>query len=235
MLSVQTPILMVIRSFNDIKNRDESDSDHEDKPGKPTNSYVGGGRSGLAVKNPKNNKVIITQYPNGITVNDGPLMAGDDPRTQTFLQNLTAGEVPEELREFANSATGELSVELKRVEEPYSVAVAPKEKLFSGSAQTLSSGSTPGASTQVNPPTVQISDSRPVTTVQIRWPTGGRLAQRFNEDFTISQLFDFVQEACGQPVSISAGFPPAQLQRSDETLLKGNLCNSAITVRVLNQ
>lgn len=227
---------MVIRSFNDLKKKEDSDSEHEDQPGKPTSSYVGGGRSGLAVKNPKNNKVLITQYPNGITINDGPLMAADDPATQTFLQNLTAGQVPEELREFANSTTGELSVELKRVEEPFTAPAPVKEKLFSGSGQTLSTSSTAAPTTVANPPAVTVDETRPITTVQIRWPSGGRLAQRLNDDYTVSQLFDFVQEACSaQAVAITAGFPPVQLQRSAQTLKEANLCNSAITIRILNQ
>jgi len=222
---------MVIRSLNDLKKQEDSDSEEEEQ-GKGTNSYVGGERSGLAVKNPKSNKVTITQYPNGITVNDGPLMNIEDPATVEFLKSLAAGEVPEELKEFANKTTGQLNVELKRVDQPYTKKIAPREKLFSGSGQTLASAAPSAVPTTVTPGAVAVDESKPVTTVQIRWQNGSRLVQRFNEATTVNQLFDFVTSACGgQAVIISAGFPPAPLQPSSQNLREANLCNSAVTVR----
>jgi len=220
---------MVIRSFNDLR-KAESDSEPEDKE---TDSYVGGEKSGLAVKNPKN-KVLIIQYPNGIRVNDGAFMSADDPATQAFLKNLASGEVPEELKEFASKTTGELSVEVRREQEPYAPKVVPKSTMFTGTGQTLSAGAS--AATAAKPPAVAVDETKPVTTIQVRWPTGARLAQRFNENATVAELFEFLREACqGQAVSVSAGFPPAQLQPSALTISAAGLSNSAITVRIANQ
>lgn len=83
---------------------------------------------------------------------------------------------------------------------------------------------------------IAIDKSKPVTFIQVRFGDGRKQAQEFNEDTTVSTLFDFVQAAVGggpgTPFTISSGFPPKPLEKSNTVTIKeAGLCKGMVTVK----
>ena len=239
---------MVIRSISDIKRSDTPPSSSDDEEDKTTTSYVGGEKSGLSVKNPKKKTtgrkpLILTQYNNGLAINNETFLAKDDPRTQAFLDEIKAGVVPEELESYANLETRELALSMATADEDFDPAKHRKDKstsleitkpspLFQGAGNTLSSTPSTAQNGPSSIPSVSVDESRPVTTIQIRYPNGQRVAQRFNEDTTVNDFICFASNALGGgTVQVLSGFPPTVLASSSLTLKEAALCNAAVTIR----
>ena len=145
-------------------------------------------------------------WEDGFSVDDGPLYRSDDPANAQILAMIRAGRAPMAIMNVEKSQ--EVEVKLEQHQEKYKV---PKKKYtpFSGGGQRLGSP-TPGpgstrdttttsVSTNTTPaapasaaPAVQVNDSEPIISLQIRLGDGARLVSRFNVTHTIGDVYSFV-------------------------------------------
>ena len=81
-----------------------------------------------------------------------------------------------------------------------------------------------------------IDDSKPKTTIQIRFPSGTRCVRTFNSGSIARSLIELVALASGvltEDIILSAGFPPRPIPHSElnsKSLSDIGLCNSAVSV-----
>ncbi|KAI9871629.1 MAG: hypothetical protein M1830_002669 [Pleopsidium flavum] len=179
-------------------------------------------------------------WADGFSVDDGPLYRSDDPRNAATLEMIKEGRAPLEIMNVERNQ--EVDVKLERHEGNY---VQPKKKYkpFSGGGQRLGSP-TPGAgsSTTSEPPVasasmpnatssspataaVDVNESEPTISLQIRLGDGTRLSSRFNTTHTIGDVYSFVDES--SPASrqrswvLMTTFPSKEL--SDKGVALGDL------------
>ncbi|KAE9968676.1 hypothetical protein EG328_007317 [Venturia inaequalis] len=151
-------------------------------------------------------------WQDGFSVDDGPLFRYDDPANAATLEMIQAGRAPLDLLNVEPSQEVDLHLDNQK-EAKY---VQPKKKYvpFSGSGQRLGSP-TPGLATASSSttaesssmqlpssatqapaaPTVEVSDSQPTITLQIRLGDGTRLTSRFNTTHTVGEVYSFVDRA----------------------------------------
>jgi UBX domain-containing protein 1 len=149
-------------------------------------------------------KRVLKIWTDGFSVDDGPLYAFSDPKNKDVLDLISEGRAP---LHIMNVDRGQpVDVSLEKLGEPYK---APKRKFqpFSGQGKRLGSptpgtGSAPPApepgtstappSTTSTAPAVELDDSQPILSIQIRLGDGTRLVARFNPHHTIGDLYNFV-------------------------------------------
>ncbi|KAJ5609456.1 UBX domain-containing protein 1 [Penicillium herquei] len=171
-------------------------------------------------------------WADGFSVDDGELYRSDDPRNAEILEGIRQGRAP--LGIMNVQAGQEVDVELKQHEEKY-IKPKPKYKPFSGAGQRLGSP-TPGIQSQTPtptatrkpagssdwPPKVEVDESQPAVTVQIRLGDGTRLNSRFNTDTTIGQIYGVVAGATPDGPNrawvLMTTFPNVELEDMEATL-----------------
>ena len=190
----------MIRGLGDYKKDDKDDKNKK----KPSTSYTGGEKSGMAVENPDDleklvqkareggkasasekdggkTELRITLYSNGFVVGDGPFRAYDAPENKEFMKELNDGYVPNELREKYKDGLS-VGLEDKR-KEAYRPPTPPKYVAYSGSGMSM--GGVQGVGLIVDksagglPP---VDDAKPKTTIQIRFHNGERASITINLD-----------------------------------------------------
>ncbi|EON70090.1 hypothetical protein W97_09356 [Coniosporium apollinis CBS 100218] len=161
----------------------------------------------------------LNLWRDGFSVDDGPLYRFDDPANAEALAMIHQGRAPLSLLNVEEGQPVELIVH-PHTDQDY---VPPKRKYkpFSGSGQRLGSP-VPGASSSAAsgsgsrtapaaptsagpaaPPSVNVNDSQPVVTLQIRLGDGTQLRSRFNTSHTVGDVYRFVDAAS-----------PASMQRA---------------------
>jgi len=233
-------------SMADLRAKEEEEKKKKGA-GKGTEAYTGGHSSGMAVERPESDEekwkrmegnaatsasapvpgsFQITMWKDGFTINDGPLRPTSDPLNKKFLDEIMAGDCPEELR-AGQSDDVPVSVHDKRGEEykePTAVGVATAGR------------APPAAPAKIDNPvsggdaTVTVDDSKPKTKIQIRFQDGSKKAQEFNEEQTVGDLRNFCKQVTGQAMTIKGGFPPKPLTDDSQTLKAAGLCGAAVTV-----
>lgn len=173
----------------------------------------------------------LTFYANGFTVDDGPLRRLDDPENEALLRDVNRGAVPREMEE---PGVGDVSIRLidKKGEE----YVPPKKKVvpFSGGGQRLNGSASTAPGTAVDADraaaAVQVDESRPIATVQVRLSDGTRLIARLNEDSTVADLRAFV--AASRPgvanFTLSTTFPRKVLDDDSATIKEAQLKGAVV-------
>ena len=179
-------------------------------------------------------------WADGFSVDDGPLYRSDDPANAAILTQIKTGRAP---LAILNVEIGQqVDVKLEQHPEKY---VQPKKKYkpFSGGGQRLGSP-TPGISTRTTDPApapapaaapeaaastqeaaVDVNESQPTLTLQIRLGDGTRLPARLNTTHTIGDVYDVV--AASNPQSrtrsfvLMTTFPSKEL--SDKSQVLGDL------------
>ncbi|KAF2801595.1 SEP-domain-containing protein [Mytilinidion resinicola] len=150
-------------------------------------------------------------WQDGFSVDDGPLYRYDDPANARTLELINSGHAPLEILNVERGQ--EVDVEVRPHKDEDYVKPKSKYKPFSGSGQRLGSP-TPGAaapsshapaaapaaaaaasSSSAAAPKVNIDDSTPAVTLQIRLGDGTRLQSRFNTTHTIGDVYGFVDAA----------------------------------------
>ena len=146
-------------------------------------------------------------WADGFSVDDGPLYRSDDPANGDYLAMIRQGRAP--LAIMGVEQGQEVDVKLEEHQEKYK---PPKKKYkpFSGGGQRLgsptpapgNSGSSeatistqaaaPSASTTPASTVVQVNESEPTVSLQIRLGDGTRLVSRFNPTHTIGDVYSFV-------------------------------------------
>ena len=170
---------------------------------------------------------ILHFWNDGFSVDDGDLYRSDDPRNAEILNGIRQGRAP---LSIMNVMPGqEVDVEIKQHQEDY---VRPKKKYvpFGGQGTRLGSP-TPGApsmpgsfiitaapsasSATTEPPKVDVDDSQPTVSLQIRLGSGTRLPARFNATHTIGDVYAFVAVASPDSQSrewvLQTTFPTTEL------------------------
>ena len=180
-------------------------------------------------------------WSDGFSVDDGPLYRTDDPRNAAILEMIKEGRAPLEVMNVQRDQ--EVDVKLERHDGNY---VQPKQKYkpFSGGGQRLGSptpgvGPTPSSQPQPastesggqapsNKPasaTVDVDESQPIISLQIRLGDGTRTSSRFNTTHTVGDVYTFVNAS--RPNSsqrswvLITTFPSKEL--SDKSVALGDL------------
>jgi len=188
-------------------------------------------------------------WEDGFSVDDGPLYRTDDPANAGYLAMIRQGRAP--LHIMNVDPTQEVDVKLVQHAEKY-VAPQTKYKPFSGGGQRLGSP-TPGPTGTTNvtttasssapvasnnntaassastvssaPQGVDVNESLPTVSLQVRLGDGTRLVSRFNTTHTIGDVYDFVNASSpssqNRPWVLMATFPSKELQ--DKAIALGDL------------
>ena len=112
---------------------------------------------------------------------------------------------------------------------------------FPGHGTSLSGssgqGPVPSANTEAAAGSVHIDRSKPVTTIQIRFPDGKRVNQEFNSAASCKEVVSFVSKSLGslggKRIKLTAGFPLAEITDLDNTVMAAGIANSAVTVQLV--
>ncbi|CAI5974833.1 unnamed protein product [Closterium sp. NIES-64] len=197
----------------------------------------------------------VTFYLNGFTVDEGPLRQLQDPANAAFLKSiLERGECPRELQSADPNEDVELN--LLRNNSQWTPPPEPKYVAFSGQGRTLGdaaaasdaqappqppAAAAPAATGPTNPQApaggLQVDESQPVTSIQVRLADGTRLVARFNHAHTVAHIRAFIDAArpggsAGRRYSLQTmGFPPKRLEDESQTIAAAGLVNSVIVQR----
>jgi len=189
--------------------------------------------------------VAVKFWKNGFSIDDGPLRDFNDPTNKEFLDSISRGEVPAELRGQARNAEVHVNMEDHREED----FVKPKQtlKAFSGAGQMLGSPSpnivssvpqttAPAADAVSSGPisSFKVDESKPVTTIQIRLADGTRLVSKFNHDSTVGDIRNVVRNARPNTgtFNLMTTFPNKVLIEDDVSLTDAKLLNAVIVQRM---
>jgi UBX domain-containing protein 1 len=179
---------------------------------------------------------VLHFWADGFSVDDGPLYSSSDPANAHILEMIRNGRAP--LHVLNVQHTQEVDVKVEQHEGNY---VQPKKKWkpFSGGGQRLGSPTPRAASGLAPPPApaaaaatpppargpeVEVDESAPAITLQIRLGDGTRLSSRFNTTHTVGDVYSFVQASTpGQPPNwvLMTTFPTKEL--GDRAQVLGDL------------
>lgn len=196
-------------------------------------------------------EVRLSMYTNGFTIDDGPLRAYDEPASRQFLETLSRGGVPMELRQMYPDSKIDLRMERKMTEY-----VPPKAKPFAGGGQRLgavvptvvaassasSSAATPAAPVEKKEDLVAkaqsevvLEEGAPVTQIQARLPSGARVVGRFNYSHTVQTLRNFIVSAVPDlafsPFQLMTTFPNKVIEDETLSLKDAGLVNAVVVVK----
>ncbi|RIA96570.1 hypothetical protein C1645_796124 [Glomus cerebriforme] len=191
----------------------------------------------------------LTFWRNGFSIEDGPLMAYDDPANEEFLKAINSGRAPLALLNVRQDQPVDVRV-ARRLDEDYKPP-PKKSKPFSGAGQRLGSptpvviNSTPGAypstsSSSEPAPRIrelEIDESLPTTSIQIRLGDGTRMLSRFNHTHTVGDIRNFINAYVSffgeaqRNYILQTTFPPRDLKDETQTLIDASLLNSVVIQR----
>ncbi|GBB86160.1 hypothetical protein RclHR1_01260031 [Rhizophagus clarus] len=193
----------------------------------------------------------LTFWRNGFSIEDGPLMAYDDPANEEFLKAINSGRAPLALLNVRQDQPVDVRV-ARRLDEDYKPPSKKPDKPFSGAGQRLGSptptvitSSTPGAypSTSSSSETVprarelEIDESLPITSIQIRLGDGTRLRSRFNHTHTVGDIRSFINASrvgeAQRNYILQTTFPSRDLKDERQTLTDASLLNSVVVQRYI--
>jgi len=221
--------------------------EQEEKPEKPEKFTGGGyklgseeessvyyGSTNSTANKSKKEKRMITFWKNGFSIDDGPLL--DYKNHQNVLKNLEEGYAPTEL--FNIKRGEELNVEVShRLNEDY---VPPPKKLkpFEGVGQKLGSF-VPGVDITSPPPQskekqpeskVEVDESQPTTTLQIRLSNGSREMATFNHTNTVGDVMQYIKSVNpdSRPFIIKTTFPNKEYRDVNQTLKEADLLDAVV-------
>jgi len=193
----------------------------------------------------------LTFWRNGFSIEDGPLMAYDDPANEEFLRAINSGRAPLALLNVRHDQPVDVRV-ARRLDEDYRPPPKKPSKPFSGSGQRLGSptptvitSSTPGAypstssSSEATPRAreLEIDESLPITSIQIRLGDGTRLRSRFNHTHTVGDIRSFINASrvgeAQRNYILQTTFPSRDLKDERQTLIDASLLNSVVVQRYI--
>ena len=173
-------------------------------------------------------------------MDDGPLFRLDDPRNAEILAQIKTGRAPMHILNVTQDQ--EVDVQLENHRENY---VQPKKKWtpFGGGGQrlgsptpggdaaapssvaappTASSATAPPGASGSAPPSIDVNESAPTISLQIRLGDGTRLVSRFNTSHTIGDVYEFVNASNpgsrGRSWALMTTFPSKELQDKSQVL-----------------
>eukprot|EP01134_Creolimax_fragrantissima_P001066 CFRG1066T1 len=189
----------------------------------------------------------IVFWRNGFTIGDGDLRTYEDPANKEFLEALNKGYAPAELTYGRNMMN--VSVVVSDKKELDYVPTKKSMKAFSGQGRALGSPTpnvagagdvgvsatpTTSSSSQL---VVNVDDSQPVTSVQVRLVDGSRLVAKLNHTHTVGDLRTFINHsspaASADGYSLILTFPRKELTDESVTLKDANLLNAVVVQQKL--
>jgi len=240
---------MAYRSLDDLRKEEEKKDD------KMTESYTGGEKSGMAVFNPKGfdearergaissgpvpeGAVNVELYRDGFTINNGVFRPASDPINQRFIDDVMSGVAPTELADAhaaaSNSGPVHMNVTDNRKEDykpPALTQMGGQARRTPAQAGSLSEGATAGP-VATGQGDVTIDESKPTTTLMIRYGDGTRKPQVFNQDSTVQAVYDFVAQVTGtKDFKLAGGFPPKPLTDMNVTIKDAGLLQAQLMVK----
>ncbi|RPB03461.1 SEP-domain-containing protein [Choiromyces venosus 120613-1] len=190
----------------------------------------------------------LTFWRDGFSVEDGPLMRYDDPANQDVLRAIQNGRAPLSLMNVEPGQPADVNV-FRRMDEDY-VPTKKKPAPFSGAGQRLGSPTPGESSSSIAPPpanapptappaaasapapSVDVDDSAPHTTLQIRLSDGTRLRSRFNHSHTVADVYGFVNAASMESRTrsyiLQTTFPIKELKDMEQTIKDAGLINAVV-------
>jgi len=118
--------------------------------------------------------------------------------------------------------------------------VTPLSGGFPGSGQSLGGGGSAAvaASAAPNAASVVLDRSKPVTSVQVRFPDGTKISQEFNSSARCSEVLSFVSKSMtggtsGKRIRLMTGFPLKEIEVMDMTIMAAGIANSQVTVELV--
>ena len=198
-----------------------------------------------APKDEKPREFALKMWQNGFSIDDGALRAYNDQENREFLNDVMRGRIPRELVREARG--GEVMVNMEdHKDRPYE-APKVKTKPFQGSGNVLgsiapavasatqaSSAGDPALSEADAQKKVNVDSSKPMTTLQVRLSSGGRLIVKMNESNTISDLRRYIRLVKPEaPVNFSlhTTFPNKELTDDSASLKDAGVLGAAILMR----
>lgn len=177
-------------------------------------------------------------WSDGFSVDEGPLFRYDDPANARTLEMINRGSAPLDIMNVEPGQAVDVRLEQHR-DQKFSLPKKPW-KAFSSGGQRLGSP-TPGISTETSTPvraveptpaatstssaSVDVNESEPIITLQIRLADGTRLPSRFNVSHTIGDVYSFVDSASTastqRAYSLATTFPTKQLD--DKSAVLGDM------------
>ncbi|KAL9110741.1 MAG: hypothetical protein Q9227_004733 [Pyrenula ochraceoflavens] len=177
---------------------------------------------------------ILHFWNDGFSVDDGDLYSISDPQNHALLEQIRGGSAP---LSVLNVAPGQpVDVNLEQHDSNY---VKPKKKYkpFEGqgnrlgspapdvppSAPTVTTGpASSTTSTTSTAPTVEVDQSQPTISIQVRLGDGTRLSSRFNTTHTVEDVYGFVTAASPssqtRPWVLMTTFPSKELSDRKQAL-----------------
>ncbi|CAI2189232.1 20019_t:CDS:10 [Funneliformis geosporum] len=191
----------------------------------------------------------LTFWRNGFSIEEGSLMSYDDPANEEFLKAINSGRAPLSWLNVRQDQPVDVRV-ARRLDEDYKPPPKKPAKPFSGTGQRLGSLTpnvitinTPGTfpSTSSSEPTprareLEIDESLPITSIQIRLGDGTRMRTRFNHTHTVGDIRNFINASrVGEEhrdYILQTTFPPKDL-KNEQTLIDASLLNSVVIQRYI--
>lgn len=141
----------------------------------------------------------------------------------------------------------------KRMDEDYKEPPKAPPKAFEGAgnrlgsvASPVSGSSTPGSfpgqsapatSVPTPPRSLQIDESQPVTSIQIRLADGSRMVARFNHTHTVNDIRGYINASqageSSRPYVLQTSFPKKDLEDVHQTVKDAGLLNAVVLQRYL--
>ncbi|XP_069131958.1 NSFL1 cofactor p47-like [Argopecten irradians] len=191
---------------------------------------------------PRQVDMVLKLWKDGFSVDNGELRDFHNPANKEFLDSVAKGEVPNELIRMARGGEVNLNMEDHR-QENY---VKPKEtlKAFSGHGNMLGSpapnvavpSAAAGSATTGPQSNVNVDQSRPTTSLQIRLADGSRMVAKFNHTHRISDIRQHIiannPRYAGANFVLMTTFPNKELTDESQTLEQGKLLNAVIVQRI---
>lgn len=198
--------------------------------------------------NQQTNSGLITLklWKDGFTINDSELRLYSDPENREFLETIKRGEIPAEIRQEIQGTEARLDME----DHHHETYVPPKVKVkaFSGKGHML--GSPSPATVGMTIPTdladqaanesqakqkLNLDESKPVTTLQIRLADGTSVKAQFNLTHTINDLRQYIitmrPQYAMREFNLLTMYPTKELTE-DKTIEEAGLQNTTIIQRL---
>lgn len=190
--------------------------------------------------------ITLKLWKDGFTINDSELRLYTDPENRMFLEIIKRGEIPAEIRQEIQGTEARLDMEDHR-HETY-VPPKVKVKAFTGKGHML--GSPSPATVGMTIPTdiadqtanesqakqkLNLDESKPVTTLQIRLADGSSVKVQFNLTHTINDLRQYIitmrPQYAMREFSLLTMYPTKELTE-DKTIEEAGLQNTTIIQRL---
>ncbi|XP_012163771.2 NSFL1 cofactor p47-like [Bombus affinis] len=190
--------------------------------------------------------ITLKLWKDGFTINDSELRLYSDPENREFLETIKRGEIPAEIRQEIQGTEARLDME----DHHHEMYVPPKAKVkaFSGKGHML--GSPSPATVGMTIPAdladqaanesqakqkLNLDESKPVTTIQIRLADGTNVKAQFNLTHTINDLRQYIitmrPQYAMREFSLLTMYPTKEITE-DKTIEEAGLQNTTIIQRL---